>query len=211
MSIKVHNVHENRSRYVIIGKLVHIGIKTKLVLSLFEKKCASIGGSHKRYTDIYIMYTKSHVIQISVYRCISVYQCISVSPPDILSLPSSSEITLHIYIYINTFLDLKLTTDSNHIKSCAHFDAQIHAIIFYSHPVIHLHANNPFHFHKCCESDVVALTMMSLRSQIKSRITFLLANTPSISLNQPAKMFAQFSERIFLSHLLRRFLRIAFL
>ena len=59
---------------------------------------------------------------------------------------------------------------------------QIHTIIFYFHPFIHLHANNPFHFHNCCESNVVVLTMMmSLRSQIKLRITFMLGNTSNIS------------------------------
>ena len=88
----------------------------------------------------------------------------------------------------------------------------IHTIIYCSLPVIHLHADNQFHFHKCCEPNVVVLTMMiAIRSQIKSPITFLFANTPSISLNQPTKMFARFSERIFLSQLLRRLLRIAFL
>ena len=61
---------------------------------------------------------------------------------------------------------------------------QIHTTIFYSHPVIHLHANISFHFHKCSESNVVVLTMMmSLWSQIKPQITFQHANTPSVSLN----------------------------
>ena len=91
-------------------------------------------------------------------------------------------------------------------------DLLIHTIIFYSHPVIQLHANTPFHFHKCCESNVVVLTMMtSLRSQIKSLVTFLHANAQSKSLNQPTKMFTQFTERIILSHLQRSFLRIVFL
>ena len=82
----------------------------------------------------------------------------------------------------------------------------IHTIIFYFHPVIHLRANNPIHFPNCCESNVVVLTMMmSYRSQIKSRITFLLANSPSILLNQPTKIFTQFTERIFVCHLLRGF------
>ena len=88
---------------------------------------------------------------------------------------------------------------------------RIHTIIFYFHPVIDLHANNPFHFHNCCESNVVVLTMMmSLRSEIKSRITILLANAPSIISNQPTKMFTQFTERTFLCHLLKRLIRIVF-
>ena len=120
----------------------------------------------------------------------------------------------HTYTISNntvTFLDLQLTIDNNNIKSCAHFDPQIHTIIFFSHPVIYLHANNPFHFHNFCVSNVVVLTIMiSLRSQIMSRITFLLANTPSISLNQPTKMFTQSTERKFFGHLLKSFLRIAF-
>ena len=40
---------------------------------------------------------------------------------------------------------------------------QIHTINFYSHPVIHLHANNPFHFHKCCKSNVVVQTLILRR------------------------------------------------
>ena len=111
-----------------------------------------------------------------------------------------------------TFLDLQMTIDSNHIKSCAHFIPADYTIILYFHPVIHLHATNPFNFHNCCVSNFVVLTIMiSLRSQIKSRITFLLANTTSISLIQPTKMFTQFTERIFLCHLLKRFLLIIFL
>ena len=111
-----------------------------------------------------------------------------------------------------TFLYLQLTIDNNHIKSCAHLKPTYSHNYLLFYPIIHLHANNPFHFHNCCESNVVVLTMMmSLRSQIKSRITFLLANTPSISLNQPTKMFTQFTERIFLCHLLKRFLWIRFL
>ena len=44
--------------------------------------------------------------------------------------------------------------------------ARIH-IYMYSHPVIQLHANIPFHFLKCCESNAFVLTMMmSLRPQI---------------------------------------------
>ena len=103
-----------------------------------------------------------------------------------------------------TSLDLQLTIKSNHVLI---LDLQIHTIIFYFHAVIHLHANNPLHFQNCCESNVVVLTMMmSLRSQIKSRITFLHANTPSISLNQPTKMIAQFTDWMFLCHLPTSFL-----
>ena len=88
----------------------------------------------------------------------------------------------------------------------------IHTIIFYSHPIIHLHASIPFHFHKCCESNVVVLTMMiSLRSQIISQVILLHATTPSISLNQSTKMFTQFTERIFAYHHQRRFPWITFL
>ena len=96
-----------------------------------------------------------------------------------------------------------ITIISNHVPILG---LQIHTNICYFHPVIHLHANNPIHFHNCCESNIVVLTMMmSLRSQIKSRITFLLANTPSILLKQPTKIFTQFTERIFLCHLLSGF------
>ena len=104
-----------------------------------------------------------------------------------------------------TFLDLQSAIISNHVPILS---LQIHTIIFYSHPVIQLHANNPFHFHNCCESNVVLTMMMLLRSQIKLQITLLLANAPSISLNQPTKMSLS-SPR--LCHLLKRFLRISFL
>ena len=64
-----------------------------------------------------------------------------------------------------TFYDIQFKIDNNHIKSCVHFKHTTYTIIFYSHPVIHLHANNPFHFHKCYESNNVVLAMMmSLRS-----------------------------------------------
>ena len=111
-----------------------------------------------------------------------------------------------------TFIDIQLAIGNNHIKSCVHFRPTDSNNYLFSHPFIHLHAGIPFHFRKCCESNVVARTLkMSLQSQIKSRITFLLANAPSISFSQPTKMFTQFTERIFLSHLLRRIPRIAYL
>ena len=81
-----------------------------------------------------------------------------------------------------TFLDLQLTIDNNHIKSCVHFkptDSHNYLLFSSSHPPSCQHSI-PFHFHNCCKSNIVVLTMMmSLRSQIKSRITFLLANTPA--------------------------------
>ena len=111
-----------------------------------------------------------------------------------------------------TFLELQLTIDDKHIESCVHLNLVIHTIIFYCHPVILLHANIPFNFHKCYESNVIVLTMMILlRFQIKSGITFLQTNYKSISLNQPMKMFTQFTVRLFLGHLQRRFFTIALL
>ena len=111
-----------------------------------------------------------------------------------------------------TFLDLQLTIDNNHIKSCVHFkhtDSHNYLLFSSSHPPS-CKQSIPFsqllRIKRCCLT-----MMMSLRSQIKSRITFLLANTPSILLNQPTKMFTQFTVRIFLCHLLKRFLRIVFL
>ena len=111
-----------------------------------------------------------------------------------------------------TFLDLQLTIDNNHVKPCAHFkptDSHYYLLVSSSHPP-YCKQSIPFsqllRIKRCCLT-----MMMSLRSQIKSRITFLLDNAPSMSMNLPMKMFTQFIERIFLCHLVKSFLRIVFL
>ena len=124
---------------------------------------------------------------------------------------SSIKYTYTISYNTVTFLDIQLTIDNNHIKSYVHIkptDSHNYLLFSSSHPPS-CKQSIPF---SQLLSNVVALTMMmSLRSQIKSRITFLLANTPSKLLNQPTKIFNQITERIFLCHLLYRFLRIVFL
>ena len=92
-----------------------------------------------------------------------------------------------------TFIDLQLTIDNNHIKSCAHIKpTDSHNYLLYS-------SSQP----PSCKQSIPLSQMLRIKccysdndDVIKSRITFLHANTPSVSLNQPKKMFTQFSERI---------------
>ena len=87
-----------------------------------------------------------------------------------------------------TFLDLHLTIDNNHIKPCAHFkptDSRDYLLVSSSHPPYckqSIPFSQLFRIKRCCLT-----MMMSLRSQIKSRITFLLDNTPSMSMNSQRK------------------------
>ena len=73
-----------------------------------------------------------------------------------------------------TFLDIQLTIDNNYIKSCVHFkptDSHNYLLFSSSHPPS---CKQSIKFSQLLS--VVVLTMvMSLRSQIKSLITFVLA------------------------------------
>ena len=93
-----------------------------------------------------------------------------------------------------TFLDLQLKIDNNHIKSCVRLkltDSHNYLLFSSSHPPSCKHSI----FTNVGNQSIIQTMMMSLRSQIKSEITFLHANTPSVSLNQPTKIFTQFTER----------------
>ena len=128
----------------------------------------------------------------------------------------------YIYIYIKytytisnntvTFLDLQLTIDNNDIKSCVHFkptDSHNYLLFSSSHPSS-CKQSIPFsqllRIKRCCSDNDDVIT-------ISNQVTnyFSARQYPKKLLNQPTKMFTQFTERIFLCHLLKRFFRIVFL
>ena len=111
-----------------------------------------------------------------------------------------------------TFLDLQLTIDNNHIKSCVHFkptDSHNYLLFSSSNPPSCQHSipfSQMLQIKHCCTDDDDVIT---ISNQVANH--FSARQYPCISLSQPAKVLTQFTERIFLSHLLKRFLWIAFL
>ena len=93
-----------------------------------------------------------------------------------------------------TFLDFQLKIDNDHIKSCVHLrstDSRNYLLFSSSHPPSCKHSipfSQMLRIKRCCSNNDDIITISS-----QSRITFLYANAPSISLNQPAKMFSQFT------------------
>ena len=130
-------------------------------------------------------------------RCFGVISAVASCPEKelqcfiehVTNFNSSIKCTYAISINTVTFIDLQMTIDKNHTKSCVNFkptDSHKYFLCSCKLPPSYKHS---IHFHKCCESIVVVLTMtLSLRSQIKSLITFLVSSTSSISFSQPLRM-----------------------